>query len=363
MQLLPKIQKLLKNTQGGVAILFAMSIIPMILAVGMAVDYSEAARLKSAAANSTDAALLAAASIAASTADLDDEAAVLSQLQANFQLYYYENMTTDSRYTYRGFTLTYDPAVREIRAHVKYEYDTSFMGIVGINKMDVNVVASTRIQMSSGGAISMYLVLDRSGSMSWSATTNQEWGTPYSDSRIFALKEAVADMIGQLETKDPTHEFTRMGAVSYHSEQQSPQNLAWGTALVNAYVQALPADGGTNSWKAVRTAYRALKGNSEENKHQAQSGQSPKRVILFMTDGDNNDPSYDRKTLKFCGKAKNKGIEIFTVAFKAPSGGEALLQECATDASHYFDASDADELALAFMRIGAAVAQNLVLTQ
>jgi len=71
-----------------------------------------------------------------------------------------------------------------------------------------------------------------------------------------------------------------------------------------------------------------------------------------MTDGNNNFGSDDVATKALCDSIKADGVEIYSVAFEAPSGGQALLQYCATDESHYFDAENSDEFLAAFDEIG-----------
>jgi Flp pilus assembly protein TadG len=62
-------------------------------------------------------------------------------------------------------------------------------------------------------------------------------------------------------------------------------------------------------------------------------------------------------TTALCTYAKAKKIEIFTVAFKVDDGpAKTMLQSCATDAEHYYDASNSAALLAAFTDI----AQSLV---
>ncbi|MDI6837782.1 MAG: pilus assembly protein TadG, partial [Rhizobiaceae bacterium] len=57
--------------------------------------------------------------------------------------------------------------------------------------------------------------------------------------------------------------------------------------------------------------------------------------------------------------AKTAGIEIYTIAFMAPDRGRALLQYCATDTSHYFDAQNAADLVAAFKEIGEKATETM----
>ncbi|SCB59509.1 Putative Flp pilus-assembly TadE/G-like [Rhizobium aethiopicum] len=250
---------------------------------------------------------------------------------------------------------------------------------------------------NSQGSVSMFLALDKSGSMGEDTTTvNEDDPTetftyacnPYVNkkgklvydtctgtranhyTKIEALKMAAGNLFGQLNSADPNAEYVRTGAVSYDIVQYSPSSLNWGTAGVSSYVNALQANGGTNSSGAMSTAYLSLTaknaaGNdAEDAAHRAKTGQVPKKYIVFMTDGDNNNDSsggrsYDTLTKATCDTAKSKGIEIYTIAFMAPPGGQALLQYCASDAAHYFQAEQMADLLAAFKAIGAKASAQM----
>ena len=46
----------------------------------------------------------------------------------------------------------------------------------------------------------------------------------------------------------------------------------------------------------------------------------------------------DQRTAAICDAAKDQGIIVYTIGFEAPSQGDAVLQDCATTPSYYFDA-------------------------
>ena len=104
----------------------------------------------------------------------------------------------------------------------------------------------------------------------------------------------------------------------------------------------------------------------------------PRKVIVLMTDGLNTkrvrttgsplgdyiDANADQRigtnedTTTLCNYAKDQKIEIFTVAFKVDDGAaKTMLQGCATDAEHYYDASDPDKLLAAFSGIAQSLSQ------
>lgn len=69
----------------------------------------------------------------------------------------------------------------------------------------------------------------------------------------------------------------------------------------------------------------------------------------------------DYRTQQICDTAKAEGIIVFAVGFEAPSSGRSVLQDCASSASHYFDANGS-EIASAFTAIASSIRQ-LRLTQ
>lgn len=106
----------------------------------------------------------------------------------------------------------------------------------------------------------------------------------------------------------------------------------------------------------------------------------PRKVIVLMTDGLNsrkvvrtggnkggyqnipiigNGPDPDQAaqvnedTDTACNYAKSKNVEIFSIAFMVDDGAaKTMLQNCATDSQHYYDATDSAAMLAAFQDIG-----------
>lgn len=100
---------------------------------------------------------------------------------------------------------------------------------------------------------------------------------------------------------------------------------------------------------------------------------APRKVAVLMTDGDNtlrfnvNDGTHigfdsgretyqrsltDADTAAICTYMKSRKVEIYSVAFMVDNAqARTLLENCATDSQHYFDASDAGTLISAFKTI------------
>lgn len=93
----------------------------------------------------------------------------------------------------------------------------------------------------------------------------------------------------------------------------------------------------------------------------------PRKAMVFMTDGVNtksmpNPTSWthtgssradaDAATKSLCKAIKDKGIQVFTVALMVDDGAaKSMLQDCASDASHFYDATSVDQLTKSFQQI------------
>ena len=104
----------------------------------------------------------------------------------------------------------------------------------------------------------------------------------------------------------------------------------------------------------------------------------PRKVAILMTDGENTLKfnkngkhgkisgavlrvlnlvlSVNTDTETICDNMKAKKIEIFTIAFMVDdANAKSMLESCASDKEHYFDASDSGGLSAAFSGIGASL--------
>lgn len=106
----------------------------------------------------------------------------------------------------------------------------------------------------------------------------------------------------------------------------------------------------------------------------------PRKALVLMTDGQNTmkmnangthsgvaggtvATQADTYTAELCNNIKAKKIELFTVAFQVTDATtKTMLQTCATDASHYFDATDSAALTVSFKKIGDAL-RNVYIAQ
>jgi Flp pilus assembly protein TadG len=343
-------------------------------AAGLALDMSKMIATKAALQNAADAAALAAASALANKGVTDDQAKTLAaDFVAGQMANHMDNPDTEKTHPFNfascthvtvndkvtvGTAKKYDVTVQTCY-DVKYSALSAFLGQSGGR---LTVKSTTESTTESKNALSMYLVLDRSGSMAeYTNTVSGSYTCRYGRKtytcytyydKITALRMAATSLMSKLGAADPSTVLVRTGAASYNTAMQTPTAIAWGETAVTNYISKLTADGGTDSGLAFKTAYQALVASSENTAHMNKNGQVPSKYIVFMTDGDNNYTSADTETKKWCDLARTNGIEVYSVAFMAPDRGQQLLSYCATTSAHYFAAENADDLNAAFEYIG-----------
>jgi Flp pilus assembly protein TadG len=386
----------LRNDRHGNFGIISAILLPVTIGAGaLAVDITNVAMAKHQLQEASDAAALA---TAAALADGKIDTTTASAFAKDFVTGQMANFIGDTTALRDATTATATKTTSNggtsysVSVSSSYSMDLSGLAkVIGFKTTNIGAGSQTASGYSEKqGSVSIFLALDKSGSMGDDTTTTNadtptesytytcayhwndkgKWTNKCTGTRtnyytkIEALKLAVGNLTTELDKADPTHIYSRTGAVSYDLITYPETKLAWGTSAVTTYVNALSAANGTNSSGAVSMAYSSLMaknnaGNDNENAlHQAKTGQTPKKYIVFMTDGDNNDDSsggrsYDTLTKATCDKAKGDGIEIYTVAFMAPTNGQALLKYCATDDNHYFKAESMSDLLAAFKEIGA----------
>jgi Flp pilus assembly protein TadG len=152
------------QTQGSVAILFALAVVPIILSIGAAADYSMASRVKAKLDAAADAAALAAVnktalSMTAAAAQMQSLNMFKAETQqvANATVGSATATVTDNG-TGRTSVVSYTAAV-----------PAAFMGLVGINSL--TVAGTSRAASAIPTYIDFYLLLDNTPSMGVGATT------------------------------------------------------------------------------------------------------------------------------------------------------------------------------------------------
>jgi len=409
--LLQSCSKLIGDRRGNFGMMAAILVPVLFASGGVAIDMTNMMMAKNQLQDATDAAGLAAASALVNDGLTIEQAKVLakdfvkSQMQSSKmspeELLALEQALSSG--TVVDITeqkaLVGNNKTYTVNVTAKYNLPLNALTrLIGQETAEIGTVSKSLSSTEAKNALSMFLVLDRSGSMGEDTSTinadsptkpetyscgtsrKPKTCTRYVDNyiiKIEALKTAAANLLLQLKTADSTSTLVRTGAVSYNNAMQPASSLAWGTSAVSSYVNALNATGATDSSAAFKTSYNSLMALNpagalvEEKAHFDKNAQkNPQKFIVFMTDGENNyyngtqssangDKS-DAETLKYCASAKTAGITVYSIAFMAPDRGKALLKACATTAENYFAAEDADQLTAAFKYIGEKTAAMTV---
>ncbi len=146
-------------------------------------------------------------------------------------------------------------------------------------------------------------------------------------------------------------------------------------AALKAHVDSFAGRGSTAghlgtqfTWYALDPQWGSVWGNDAKGKPYSLAGEpngygKPKlyKIAILMTDGEyntqyNGDDS-TTQAREFCTKMKNKGIVVYTVGFEIGSSGSAYdtMQQCATSAEHFYNATNGEELRMSFRDIAMQV--------
>ena len=348
-KILMKIIEMGRNKEGNFAMMAGILVPVVLMAGSLVLDTTNALSMKTRLQNAVDSAALATA-----TRLYQEENLTIAEAKA-FAASFLTGQVEEDTSAFAGFsiapTVTIDEIVDKGRkvwrvavAVVGTRDATPMARLMGNEKMNIKVTGKSESGSESAqGSISMTLVLDKSGSMDWKLDGQK---------KIVALRTAVFGFVKLVQDADPNREYVRLGAVSYDSSLDGSEKMHWNPNRVRKFAGGLKAEGGTDSTDAFKWGYESVVSQTETNEHNAMTGQEPERIIVFMTDGENNYDSADTSTKKLCDKAKADGATVYTIAFAAPTRGQQLLSYCASAPENYFDAKNNAELIAAFKTIG-----------
>ena len=173
------------DKRGNVGMLFGLALVPLTALGGAGVDIARYETIRVELQDGLDRGVLAAASLTQTR----EAKAVLQDYLKN--LSYANEVTLD-------FERQTGLNQRKVKASASYTLDTSFIKLVGVNKLTVNAVSTAQEAKQN---IEMSLMLDMSGSM-------------ISNNRIKNLRTAAKAFIDQMITDD-TKDYTTISIVPY----------------------------------------------------------------------------------------------------------------------------------------------------
>jgi hypothetical protein len=176
--LITDVRRLLQDPRGSVATVFALSIIPVVAAVGCAVDYSRAASDRTAMQSALDAATLNIAKEAPYLSQASLNLLAKTQFDANFTRAEVQNVQVVATYNSKVLTITGSGTVPAV-----------FMGLFGIQQMPIGALAATGAEMTVGDCV---IALDPSANKSMAVSGNGSINVP--NCGIFSNSSASASI-------------------------------------------------------------------------------------------------------------------------------------------------------------------------
>ncbi|NTF17941.1 VWA domain-containing protein [Agrobacterium rubi] len=370
------IESFMKDRLGNFGMITALLLPVLAGGAGVALDVSSAMAAKNQMAGAADSGALAAASSLVEKRVTETQAKEIARQFISTQVSALGISASD--YTIdvgiRTTTLSATRKKYDVDVVVSASLPTTLTQILGHKSIPVSVAATASAATANQTSMSMYLVLDRSGSMKASVTSSIRSSTTACDynylnsaqtamytvrnqrpcyyERMEVLQTAVDNLMDALAKSDRDKRYIRTGAVGYSSEMFKPTDIDWGTDKTRKYVDDMFAEGGTSSTDAFEEAVTSLTKLSENSAHMTKNGLVPVKYIVFMTDGENSSSSDNTRTQSLCTKAKTAGITVYTVGFMlSTNASKNLMTNCASSSKTYFDAQDGDRLAAAFADI------------
>jgi Flp pilus assembly protein TadG len=253
-----------RDQRGNLAVIFAVATVPLIAAIGCAIDYSEATRIKAKLQSAADAAAVASISQNSSgwlAASLMTTDGTVAQAQADATNIFNGNINASTS-LFNNNTVT--PVVMKtgpnLTATVTFSADVpvtfmKVMGPMGLQKLTVS--GTSKASSSLPLYLDFYLMLDVSGSMGLASTQaeqnrlaaiNPDMFSQYPTGCSLACHFTVANSCGNGNQKYPTNNeclgywISRVNPTAYAALVNS--TTAWnaaGTAKVPKPVPGLPA--------------------------------------------------------------------------------------------------------------------------
>lgn len=187
--LLDILRALRRDENGATILIFGLTLIPVIFGVGMSVDYGRALAARQRLGAAIDAAALA----AAAWPDLTE-----AQIEAKALEYVSAHFPPGSEGAPDQINVSTSEETLSISADGHVE--TTFMRIAGINQIAVGAFAEVSLKQKK---IELVMVLDNTGSMSWS-------------NKIGALKNASKKLVDILKSDEkPNEESVKIGLVPF----------------------------------------------------------------------------------------------------------------------------------------------------
>lgn len=407
------LRRLVHDRRGIVAAITAMLVIPLVLAIGLAIDTSRMFLVRAKLSQAVDAAALAAGqAVDAATVSAD----ALRIFAANYPQAYMGASVDEPE-------INYDEDTGQVEIIARTALPTMFMQLAHIDTLDVEARA---LVVREQRGMELALVLDVTGSMCQpctkrdglkqaardligivygpsdtaedlyvavvpfaervnigNTTTRRDWLSPRANSGWNGCTDQRSGDAAINDTPPASAKFSAVQSYSYTyrengktktatdqpdcpSAQVLPLTASKQTVLNR--INALGASGHTRidiaagwGWRVLSERWQGLWGNTGLP---LDNDSDISKVVVLMTDGRNDvkdsypDPgeqnleaAANRSLTDACEMMKEDGIIVFTVAFQAPEEVQPLLSACASSSANYFNSPTVEDLRRSFRQI------------
>lgn len=384
-EFLNKLISFRKDRRGQISMMVGLLLIPLAGFIGGAIDFTQKISYESKLQATLDSVSIAVAKEIARNNKATD-----SELKAIGDIIFNTNHQLPSNVTASPYVIIRKNETLTIQQTASLK--TGFMGLVGVPKLKIAVVSVVNIKRSD---VELTMILDMSTSMSGSkivdlkAATKELIETLLPDTTgLSSMKIAFVPWTRGVLIKDPMNKLVLKNnmAGKYHcsgsraiptekspAKQPIPVSKNWKghqekcpksaivpltnnktKLLAQAASWSIQGSSGTYSdtgltwgWGTLSPAWNGLWGINSA----AKPYKKVKKFAVLMTDGDNNSVEADTRSKQLCAKMKNKGIKIYSIAFKAGKKAKKLLKKCASNSDMYINASSGVALKEAFKQI------------
>ena len=309
-----------KNTDGNFSIMASIFMGALLLVGGGAIEISRMISLKTQLQDMADSAALIGAYSARNEFSQREE-----RVRENI---FFNQQGLEDQSISANATIIFNDNTEEVTVQIPTQMPMFFGGILGQEIQNINVESVASYKTEKIDPVTIAFALDVSGSMGWNAGS----GAP----KIDVLKQSTKILFDEIEAGTPNPDLLpdsiRTGLSAYNTDVVDVQAMNWGWKHLEGAVNALFADGGTNSTPALESAYKQITDDRKFRKSNDPgfNAANHREYVVFMTDGDNNQVLWDEESAQICNTMRNDGIELFSIAFAAPEKGEVLLLDCAS---------------------------------
>lgn len=212
---LSKLSKLLSDTKGHVAVIFGLAVIPIISIIGFTIDFQQTTTQKNKVQVAVDSAVLAGARAMQS----GKTHAQIRTLMKSYLTAQHENISTGGRLTCGDIEVTFGTDSQDIAAAIRCAQETSLLQVVGVKKMEFDVVSTSTYGI---GKLDVAFMFDVSGSMA-------------SEGRMTKLKSAAKEAVDTLLPPEggAGTEDVRIAMISYNDMVNAGDYFSDVTGLAN----------------------------------------------------------------------------------------------------------------------------------